>query len=87
MNRKATLTALALALCSLTGTASANDGLPTRAVNALGAAVAAQGNAALVQIRRELKESALEAMKPFLPDADKAPEQQPQPASTPTAQR
>ena len=84
MNRKATLAATVLVLGTFSGIASA-DSLPTRAANALGAVIASQGNAALAQIRRELKESALEAMKPFLPEAP-APEPQ-TPAKTPVAQR
>ncbi|MGH8441449.1 MAG: hypothetical protein ACRETF_00945 [Nevskiaceae bacterium] len=65
---KSTLTAAALALCAFTGTATA-DSLPSRAVSALGSAIAAQGNAALIQIRKEVKASALQAIKPLLPEA------------------
>jgi len=78
------LAAAALALCTFTGTAAANDNLPTRAASALGAAIASQGNAALVQIRQELKESALEAIKPFLPEPKKAQDPE-QPAEAPAA--
>jgi parvulin-like peptidyl-prolyl isomerase len=67
----------ALALLGLTGTASASDALPSRAVAAFGVALASQGDAALTQIRRELTQSALEAMKPFPPAPQKAPEQPP----------
>ncbi|MGH8482191.1 MAG: hypothetical protein ACRES8_07010 [Nevskiaceae bacterium] len=85
MNRTSSLAA-ALVLSTLAGTASASDSLPSRAVSAVGIVIASQGNAALVQIRRELGESARDAMKPFLPAPQKAPEQ-PQPATPPVAQR
>ena len=85
MNRIAAITAFALALGTFAQDASANESLSTRAVNAIGIVIAAQGDAALVQIGRELKESALDAMKPFLPDPAQAPEH-PQPAETPVAQ-
>ena len=84
---KSTFAAAALALYAFAGTASAtNDTLQARAINAVGFAIATQGDAALAQIRQELTQSALEAFKPFLPQP--APEQNPQqPAETPTAQR
>jgi hypothetical protein len=85
MNRKATLAVVALALCSITGSTSANDSLSSRAIGALGMAIASQGDAALNQIRRELEQSALAAMKPFLPKPEQAPEHT-QPAKTPAAQ-
>lgn len=84
MNRKVTLAA-ALALSAFSGMASA-DSLPTRAAGALGTVIASQGNAALLQIKRELRESALQAVKPFLPDVAPAAEPAP-PAETPVAQR
>jgi hypothetical protein len=85
MSHKATLAAAALVLSTFSGLASA-DSLSTRAVGTLGNVIASQGNAALVQIKRELKESALQAMKPFLPDFAPAPSPAP-PAKTPVAQR
>jgi hypothetical protein len=86
MNRMSAIAATALVLCAFTGSASAADPQTKRAVTALGMAIAAQGDAALVQIRRELRESALAAMKPFLTEVVKAPEPQ-QLAATPAAQR
>ena len=86
MNRTSALAiATALALCAFAGTASA-ESLPTRAVTAIGAVIAAQGDAALVQIGREITESALDAVQPFLPEPAQAPEPA-QPAETPVAQR
>jgi len=67
--------AAALALCAFTGTATA-DSLPSRAVNTLGAVIAAQGNAALIEIRKEIAASALAAVKPILPQPKEA-EQKP----------
>ena len=84
MNRKVTVAA-ALVLSAFSGLASA-DSLPSRTAGALGAAIASQGNAALIQIKRELKESALQAMKPFLPAVTPATKPAP-PAATPVAQR
>jgi hypothetical protein len=87
MNRTSALAAAtALALCAFAGAASAAESLPSRAVGAIGAVIAAQGDDALIQIGREFKESALEAMKPFLPEPAQAPEPA-QPAETPVAQR
>jgi hypothetical protein len=82
---KSALTAAALALCTFTGTASAHDTLTARAVNALSIAIAGQGDAALSQIRKELKQSAIEAFKPFLPKSEKVPAEQP--AETPVARK
>lgn len=85
MSHKTTLAAAALVLSAFSGLASA-DSPSTRAAATLGSVIASQGNAALVQIKRELKESALQAMKPFLPAF--APANEPaQPAKTPVAQR
>ncbi len=87
MNRTSTLAAVtALALCAFAGTAAAAESLPSRAVGAIGAVIAAQGDAALLEISREFKESALEAMKPFLPEPAQATDNA-QPAETPVAQR
>jgi hypothetical protein len=85
MTHKAALAATVLLLGTFSGMASAADSLASRAASALSVVIASQGDAALVQIRRELKESALEAMRPFLPEAP-APEPQ-TPAATPVAQR
>jgi hypothetical protein len=85
MYRKVTLATAALVLSAFSGLASA-DAPPTRAVGALGTVIASQGNAALILIKRELKESARQAMKPFLPDPAPAAEPAP-PAETPVAQR
>ncbi len=94
-NKPAIAVAAALALCTVAGSTSAGDSFPSRAlgaraVNVLGAVIARQGDAALIQIRRELAESAREAMKPFLPEPEQAaeppqPPEQPQPAATSTA--
>ena len=77
MDKSTFAAAAALALCTFTGTASANDTLQSRAMSALGTAIASQGNAALLQIRQELKESATEVMRPFLPASAKVPGPQP----------
>ncbi len=78
--------AAAIAMFSLAIPASASDSLSSRSVTALGVAIASQGDAALAQIRRELQQSARDTLKPFLPEARKAPPH-PQPAETPVAQR
>ena len=95
MTKSAIAAAAILVLCSFTGTASA-DSLQSRVMLTLGQAIAAQGNAALVQIRRDLKDSALKTIEPFLPPASDAVESGPSgesestaeaPAPTPLAQR
>jgi hypothetical protein len=65
---KSIFVAAALALSTIPGSAGA-DTLPTRAASALGIVIATQGNAALVQIRRELQQSALRTIESFLPQA------------------
>jgi hypothetical protein len=72
----------ALALTLAVGPAHADDGMAARAVSALGAAIASQGNAALLQIRAELRERLLESLRPQLPAP--APET-PTPAAAPAA--
>jgi hypothetical protein len=64
----AVLTALSLAGASLP--AAAQENLPARAINALGMAIAAQGDAALITIRQELKEALADHIKPYLPEPD-----------------
>ena len=66
---KSTLAAAALVLSSFSGAAIPAEGLPTRAAVVLGQVIAAQGNVALAQIRRELRQSALKTIEPFLPSA------------------
>ncbi|HUR40095.1 MAG TPA: hypothetical protein VM240_02905 [Verrucomicrobiae bacterium] len=56
------------------GPASASDSLPTRAATALGVAIAAQGDIALAQIRKELKDTVVERIQPFLPERPAASE-------------
>lgn len=68
-----TVAALALSLAALTGPAAAQDSLPARAATAVGHAIASQGNAALVQIREELKDTLLEQLRPYLPSPAEAP--------------
>ena len=64
-----------VALAAFAGPASAQDNLPARAISAVGYAIAAQGDAALVQIRQELKDTLLEQLRPYLPQpADQDPE-------------
>ena len=64
--------AAAVTALSVCGSVSAEDTLPTRVVEALGVAIAIQGDAALVEIRHELKDALMEQIKPYLP-RDAAP--------------
>ena len=77
--------AVALTLSTVSGSAGA-DTLSTRAVSALGMVIATQGNAALIQIRRDLKESALKTIESFLPkpnqDVADEPAKSDEPAKT-----
>jgi hypothetical protein len=72
---KSTLAAATLVLCTFSGAAIPAEGLPSRAVVALGQAIAAQGNIALAQIRRELRQSGLKTIEPFLPSAGTDPDE------------
>jgi hypothetical protein len=63
---------IALACAASAAPAAADDSLPQLAVSAVGAAIAAQGNAALVQIRAELRERLLETLAPYLPEPREA---------------
>lgn len=67
-NRYAALAAtLALTLSASALPARADSSLTDRAVTALGAAIAAQGNAALIQIRREMTSQWTAAVQLFVP--------------------
>lgn len=57
---------LALSSGAVTAPAAAQDNLP-QAAAAVGHAIAAQGNAALIEIRREIGERLLQQIKPILP--------------------
>lgn len=59
--------ALVLSFAAFAGPAAAEESLSSRAASAVGAVIASQGNAALVQIRQELKETLLEQLRPWLP--------------------
>jgi len=87
MNRTA-LTAAALILASFASTASANDRqeLLASTMHAVGRAIASQGNAALKQIREELRRDLAESLKPLLPAPDRVANSTPEPA-TATATR
>lgn len=69
MNFKPIATALALGLALSTGPAMAADAesAARTASRVLGQLIAEQGNAALVQIREELRQEFREALRPLLP--------------------
>lgn len=63
-----TLSTLAVLTALLgTGAAQADDSLTQRVVTGVGQVIAAQGNAALTQIRVELGQTIEQALKPLLP--------------------
>ena len=66
------VTLIALSFAAATAPASAQGNLPARAVSALGTVIADQGNAALVQIREEFKDTLVERIKPYLPKPEAA---------------
>jgi len=86
---KSILAAAALALSTLPGSVGAGGLLGTHSVSALGVVIASQGNAALVHIKREWKQSALKTIEPFLPEPNDSNESSDaeEPAETPVAQR
>lgn len=69
MNRKS-FAALALATLMLgaSATAQAEDNLTTRVATGVGRIIAMQGNAALVTIREEIRESFAGTLAPFMPE-------------------
>jgi hypothetical protein len=79
--------ATALVLCGFPGSVASADTLPSRVAASLGQVIAAQGNAALMQIRNDLKKSALKTIEPFLPKPDDSAESADTPAATPVARR
>ena len=86
MNKSTKLGLAALALClagAAAPAAAADAGFETRAVSALGIAIASQGNAALLEIKRELKDTLVDQLKPFLP----APSPTPSDTATPAPAR
>lgn len=72
-----------LALSFGAAPAAAQDSLP-HAAAAVGHAIAAQGNAALIEIRREIGERLLQQIKPILPKPA-TETSRPVPAPTPAA--
>ena len=70
-------TVLALGFAAVAAPAAAADSLPTRAANALGFAIAAQGDAALAQIRDEIRQTVIETVTPYLPQRTDAADQAP----------
>jgi hypothetical protein len=86
MNRTA-LAAAALILASFAGPASATDRqeLVASTMHAVGRAIASQGNAALKQIREELRRDLADSLKPLLPSPDHVA--RPAPAAPASAKR
>lgn len=79
----ATLAALSFAAAA--APAAAAESLPARAATALGYVIAVQGDAALAQIREELKETVVQTVAPYLPQRQDAAE--PAPADAEPAAR
>jgi hypothetical protein len=77
MNIRTALAAALLAATTLgaSSVAQAQDqNVSSRVVVGLGAWIAAQGNAALAEVREDLKQDLRDAMKPLLPESEPAPE-------------
>lgn len=69
----------ATALLGISATAQADDSLTHRVATGVGQVIAAQGNAALIQIREELQQRLIETVSPLLPSPELAG--QPAPAT------
>lgn len=84
MNKSTKLSIAALALClaGASAPASADDSLRDRTVAALSNAIADQGNAALVEIRDELKRDLLKTLAPLLPSPPQSRVEPTDPAQT-----
>lgn len=68
MTVKTTTAALALLMALACGPAHADDrSLPSRAASLVGQLIAQQGNAALTQIREELRDDLVRTLRPLLP--------------------
>ena len=65
--------ALAAALMGVHAGAQAKDGITQRIATGVGRVIAAQGNAALLQIRDELRERLEQDIEPLLPEDVAAP--------------
>jgi hypothetical protein len=72
MKTRTVLSTLVLAstLLGFNAAAQADDGLGQRVATGVGRVIAAQGNAALVQIREELRETVENRLAPYLPAQD-----------------
>ena len=70
---KFSVAALALWCAGAAAPAAAEASLQDRAVSALGVAIASQGNAALIQIREDLKRDLLKTLAPLLPRPEAQP--------------
>jgi hypothetical protein len=62
--KAAALLALSFAACA---PAQAEESVAARAASAVGTMIAAQGNAALMEIRRDVKDTLGQKLKPLLP--------------------
>jgi len=77
MNIRNALAAALIATTALGASTAAQaqeQAVASRVVVGLGAWIAAQGNAALAEVREDLKQDLREAMKPLLPESAPAPE-------------
>jgi len=63
--------AISVGLAGLAFPATADDSLTDRAASAVGHYIAAQGNAALVQIREELTRDLARQIRPYLPEPER----------------
>ena len=75
----------ATGLLGLSSVASADEGLAQRVATGVGRVIAAQGNAALEQIREELGQTIEKTIQPWLPTQDVQASNATQPAATPSA--
>lgn len=75
----------AAGLLGLSSAASADEGLAQRVATGVGRVIAAQGNAALMQIREELGQTIEKTIQPWLPAQDVQASNGTQPAATPAA--
>ncbi|TJY60797.1 hypothetical protein E4T66_09015 [Sinimarinibacterium sp. CAU 1509] len=67
----------AVALLGVSVSAQADESLTQRVATGVGQVIAAQGNAALMQIREELQQRLIETVSPLMPNPEQSGESAP----------
>lgn len=78
MKHRSYIALIAILLTATQPAMASEQSLPMRAASGLGAFIASQGNAALTEIRDEVRKDLLERLKPYLPKRGETVPEKPQ---------